>query len=156
MYPHTHFLFPFTIALVLNRFSIISWKLTVLCGIVGVIIDIDHFIDHIVQAKGNKFSIKATWNNSVRFHRFDQRTFIHHWKGAILVTTIIGSLILYNWQVSLIIALGYYSHLLLDYIHVRKDKSVRIRLKGFFIKEYYSEILLDLSLIATIIVLLII
>ena len=118
MNPETHFLFPFVIASILAKFNIISWKLVLLCGLIGLIIDVDHYLEHIIHSKSNRFSLKAAWNNSIRFHRFSQRSFVHHWQGALLFLVLFIILGFYYWKLSLVLAIGYYSHLFLDYIHL--------------------------------------
>ncbi len=146
MNPHTHFLFPFLIGLILIKFGVLSWKLALLCGVVGVLVDLDHYVEHIVHSKSNKFSLISTWNNSARVHRFIQRSFIHGLKGALMLTLIFLFIVFFSWKVALILAIGYYSHLILDYIYLRKDKFLRWRFSGLYLKESYLEFFLDIIL----------
>lgn len=152
MYPQTHFLFPFFIALILTEFGLLSWKLALVAGIVGVLVDLDHYFEHIMHAKKNKFSLKDTWNRSIKLHRFEQRSFIHHWLGAMLVFLILVIVLFFDWKISLALAIGYYSHLILDHQHL-KGKKVEIKIKSLFINEYYTEIILDIILIILVFVL---
>src|SRR3989344_707023 len=101
MDPQTHFLFPFTLSVLLVKLHLFSWKLALLAGIIGVLIDLDHYVEQIAHAKTNRFSLKATWNNSVRFHRFNQRSFIHDGIGAILITVALCILAFLTWPVAL-------------------------------------------------------
>ena len=155
MYPQSHFLFPFFLGLILTKFNVISCKMALLAGIIGIIIDLDHYIEHILHAKKNKFSLKDTWNNSVKLHKFEQRSFIHHWQGALVLTFIFLVLLFFNWQITLVLAIGYYSHLLLDYVHFKREKYLRFKIGRLLVKESYTELTFDIILVILIIVLLI-
>ncbi len=88
MNPHTHFLFPFAIALILNRLGVVSWKLALVCGIVGVVVDADHYAEHLLKAKTQRFSFMRAWNDAIRFHHFDERSSIHHLNGFLVLSLI--------------------------------------------------------------------
>jgi hypothetical protein len=148
MLPHTHFLFPYVIGLLLNTQNFLHWKATLLAGLVGMFIDIDHYIEHIIHAKRNKFSIKATWNNSIKLHKFEQRSFIHHWQGILIITLILILTYFYFPVYSSGIALGYYSHLFLDYIfHKKGDITYKIKIAKYYFKISKTELWLDIVLI---------
>jgi hypothetical protein len=149
----THFLFPFFIALILTKLNLISWKLALLCGLIGVLIDVDHYVEQIAHSKTNRFSLKVAWNNSIRFHRFEQRSFIHHWQGFLMLTLIFLIILFFSWKISLILAIAYYSHILLDYAHLKKEKFLRWKVGKLFVKESYLEIFLDILLILGVIIL---
>ncbi len=156
MNPPTHFLFPFFFGLVLTTFAVISWKLALLTGIVGILIDVDHYIEHILHAKTDKFSLRDTWNNSIRLHRFNQRSFIHEGIGILLVTVILGIVAAISWPLALALALGYYSHILLDDIHTNAHRYLRGKILNLWVEEPYAELILDMLLIVGIFVLLIV
>ncbi len=156
MLPQTHFLFPFALALILDKFQIIPWQLAILTGVIGVLVDLDHLVEHIIHAKKNKFSLRATWNNSIKLHHFNQRSFIHHWRGALFILLLLVILSLFYWKISLIIAIGYYSHLFLDFSHLTKGKAWRIKLGKYYFQESTSEIIFDLILVVLIVILLLI
>ena len=82
MNPHTHFLFPFFLSAILVKLGILNWKLAIMCGFIGMFVDIDHYIEHIVHSKTNRFSLVSTWTNSIKSHRFIQRSFIHDLTGG--------------------------------------------------------------------------
>ncbi len=148
MNPHTYFLFPFTVGLILTKLNIINWKLALIGGFIGVFVDIDHYIEHILHARKNKFSLSATWNNSIKLHRFKQRSFIHHWDGALILTTIFVLLAYSNWKITLVIATGYYSHLVLDFLfHLKEEISFKWKIGRMYVKETHLEFILDLVLI---------
>ncbi|MDP3640399.1 MAG: metal-dependent hydrolase [Nanoarchaeota archaeon] len=153
MYPQTHFLFPFFIGLVLSKLNVLSWELALLAGIIGVLVDLDHYVEHILHAKMNQFSLRATWNNSIKLHRFYQRSFIHFEKGALLVTGVLVALAFFSWQVSLALAFGYYSHLLLDYPSMKKERRIHLRIGHLYIREPYMEIALDVLLMVGVLLL---
>jgi len=155
MDPHTHFMFPLAIGLLLTKLNIINWKLALLCGFIGMFIDIDHYIEHIIHAKSNRFSLKATWNNSIKLHRFNQRSFIHYWDGALILTIIFGVIAYFNWKVALVLTIGYYSHLILDFLfHLKKEISFRWKIGKYYMKETHLEFVLDIILIIVTIILL--
>jgi len=160
MNPHTHFLLPFAIGMVLYEFGIFSWQLALVAGIVGVLIDLDHYVEHIMHSKKNKFSLKATWNNSMKYHKFYQRSFIHHLTGGILFTIIFLVVAYFNWKIALMLAIAYYSHMLLDHLSSEvpffgKLDTVRLKLEELYLKESYLEIGLDIILVVLIVVLLV-
>jgi hypothetical protein len=153
MLPQTHFLLPFLIVLGLTKFNILSWKLALISGIIAVVIDLDHLVEHFIHSKKNKLSIFRTWNNSMKYHKFSQRSLIHHWQGFLIITGALLIILIFNWQSALILAIAYYSHLLLDYIHLKRDKYLRFKIGRFFIKETHTEIIIDILLIKGIILL---
>lgn len=146
MYPQTHYLFPFLIGLIFYQTDILSWKLALLAGIVGVIIDLDHYVEHIFRAKKNRFSLKATWNNSIKLHKFNQRSFIHYWDGALIITFLLGILIFLNWHIALALAIGYYSHILLDIPHFAKKTIIKLKIGELYFRESWVEIVFDIIL----------
>lgn len=156
MNPQTHFLFPFFIAFILTKLNILSWKLAVLCGLIGVLIDIDHYLEHIIHSRSNSLSLRACWNNAIKFHRFNQRSFIHHWQGFLILSLIFLIVLFFNWKISLILAISYYSHLILDYVHLKKEKVLRWKIGELFMKESRLEIIIDTLLVLGIIVLILI
>lgn len=155
MDPHTHFMFPFAIGLILMKFGIINWKWALLAGVIGVLVDIDHYIEHIFHAKTNRFSLLAAWNNSIKFHRFNQRSFIHYGNSALLLTMILGVIALFKWPLALILALGYYSHLILDLpYHLKKERPFQWKIGNFYLKETHFELLVDALLFVALVILL--
>jgi len=147
---HTHFLFPVAISLLFYKLNFLSWPLVLASGLVGMLIDLDHYLEHILHAKKNRFSIIATWNNSIKLHRFNQRSFIHDGPGILIITAVLLICSYFYWRLALALAIGYYSHILLDHLHLKKEKYFRGKLGAYFLKESYFEIWLDLLLIITI------
>lgn len=143
MNPHTHFLFPFFIGMILAKLNILSWKLAVVCGVLGAFMDIDHYIEHIIHSKKKRFSLIATWND---YHKY-LRSIIHHWRGVLVLTLIFLVILFFNWKIALILGIAYYSHLVLDYAHLKREHFVKGRLGKIFVKESYLEIYIDVVLI---------
>lgn len=154
MYPQSHFLFPFFISLILVKLNYLDWKLALLSGIIGVLIDLDHLVEHILLAAKNKFSLADTWNNAVHYHRFSERSVLHHWLGMLIIGLVLVAVSFFNWRISLILAIAYYSHMILDHISIRiKLKYVlRLKEKGLFLQIPYYELIFD-AILAVMIVL---
>lgn len=150
---HTHFLFPFFIALLFSKLGFFSWKFALLAGIVGMLVDIDHYIEHIIHTKKNRFSLRDTWNNSIKLHRFNQRSFIHEGIGVFILTILFLIVAYFNVYFSLALFMGYYSHILLDGIYLRHSQHFRGKVSSFFLKESYAEIVLNVILLALIVLL---
>ena len=152
MYPWTHFLFPFFISEVLVSFSYLTHWQAIIVGTIGVLIDLDHPIEFALVR--SKFSFRQAWNNSVVSHKIEGRTFIHHWLGILIVTIFCSVLFFLNPLYTLIIALGYYSHILLDYLHIKiLNKNIKFKEFGFSIRIPEYEIILDIFLLVGIVLL---
>ncbi|HLD72307.1 MAG TPA: hypothetical protein VJA23_01865 [Candidatus Nanoarchaeia archaeon] len=153
MYPQSHFLFPFLISLILIKSGLLDWKLALLSGIIGVLIDLDHLIEHILLATKNKFSLADTWNNAVHYHRFSERSVLHHWLGMLIIGLVLVVVSFLNWRISLILAIAYYSHMILDHIFIRVKPKYVLRLKeeGLFLQIPYYELVFDAILVVGIV-----
>lgn len=160
MYPQTHFLASFFIALAFLKLDIISgfnyWHVFYV-ALVGLAVDIDHYITFLIKYKYKDFSLKDAWNRAVK-GMYRGRSFVHHSIGIFIVTGILLWLF-FNYRILFwIFALGYYSHLLVDYAHLNVLKireKMTFREMGFFTRINKFEVLLDLFLIVGIILLLI-
>jgi len=154
MLPHTHFLFAFLIGEILVKRGIFSLQLAVLTAILAVLIDLDHFIFYSV--KHTNLSLKNAWNAAVLHHE-QERTFIHHAVGFIIITLIIIITYFINLTATIVLATAYYSHLFLDFAHLNifKAKDVfRFREAGYSFKIPLYEIIIDILLILIILILL--
>ncbi len=147
MYSQTHFLFPLFIGLLLYRVGIFSWKLALFAGIVGIFIDIDHYIEHIIHSKKNKFSLRATWNNSIKLHKFNQRSFIHYWDGAVILSFLFLIVSLWYPFIALALAIGYFSNLLLDVPNFAKKTILKLKIGELYFRESWVEVLFCVLLI---------
>jgi len=153
MYPQSHFLFSFLIASVFVKFGVFDWRVALLVGLVGMFIDLDHFLNFAIRR--DDYSLKDAWNAVVVRH-FIGRTFIHHWIGFILMTIIIVGLYYWNMTWFWIIGLGYYTHIFLDYakLNILKIKGTEvIREEGFVMRISKFEIMFDIFLLIGILLL---
>ena len=147
---------PFFLGLVLYKLELFSMELAIVCGLVGMLVDLDHVVEHMIHQKKNRFSLRSAWNNSIRFHRFKQRSFIHDWPGLLILSGMFLLLVWWNWQWSWVLAIGYYSHLMLDWGYLGQRKFVRWEIEGIYLKESYKEIVLNIGLLVGIVLLLLI
>ncbi len=154
MQPHTHFLFPLAIGLLLFRFGMISWKIALLCAVVGVLIDLDHYVEYVIHAKKNRFSFIGMWNDSMTKESFVKRSFTHYWPGMIGTTLLIIILFPFSSLASLVLAIAYYSHMILDYIELTQKRFVRWKMLFIYMKESYLNIAFDIIFLTTIVLLL--
>ena len=147
MYPQTHFLFSWLVALIFVKLNVINYKIAFFVVLLGVLIDLDHYFSYVIKYK--KISFKQAWNNHVKqSHR--EKNFMHN-KIGFLVITLISILIYFiNQNVFWILVLGYYSHMLMDFIQIRFLKfrnKITIHLLGFTEKITKTEVLFDVFLL---------
>jgi len=143
LYPLTHFLVALFISEIFVYSNEISHKLAILSAIVAVLIDLDHLFAYFHHHK--KLSIKQAWNSSI-LHEHN-RTFIHHRAGLFLALIIIVIFFAFNWKISLILAIAYFSHMLLDALHLHTHKTFNITELGYKLKIPYYEFCTDIILI---------
>jgi len=155
MYSQTHFLFSYLIALIFVKFGFFDYKVAFFVALVGMLVDVDHFIRFIFKYK--ETNIKHAWNRAVK-GLYVGRSFIHHQLGFIIITALIIILFYTNKTLFWIIGLGYYSHMFVDYAHLNILKireKMTIREEGFVMKINKFEVLLDIFLVVGIILLVI-
>ena len=115
MYPITHFLFAFLIGGVLVELGFWGGGMVWVIGLIAVFIDIDHLISYGILHRD--FNPQHAWNGAVVKHEHE-RTFIHHRLGFVLITILIAGIYFISFDWFLILAIGYYSHMFLDYAHL--------------------------------------
>ena len=155
MYPQTHFLFSYFIALIFAKFGVFDYKTAFFVALVGLLIDVDHFIVFVLKYK--EINLRDAWNKAVK-GLYAGRSFIHHWIGFILITGLIILLYYFNRTWFWIIGLGYYTHMFLDYAHLNVLKiREKMTIKEFGITEKINkfEVLLDIFLVVGIVLLVI-
>jgi len=153
MYPQTHFLFSYFVALIFVKLGIFNFKTAFFVALVGLLIDVDHYITFIFKYKKTDF--RSAWNKAVK-GLYRGRSFIHHWAGFVLITFLIIWLFFANKNLFWIFCLGYYSHMFLDYAHLNILKiREKMTIKEFGITEKINkfEVLFDIFLIIGIILL---
>ncbi len=146
MYPLTHFLFPLALSLVLLKLNFFpNIYFVFLAALTGFLVDIDHYIHRIIVYKD--FNIKNCWNKAVLNKDKKERTLIHYKKGIIIITLILILIFFISKLTTFALAIGYYSHILLDNLHIKLKKKFNLREFGFVIKLPLYEFILDLILI---------
>jgi len=100
MYPQTHFLFSYLVALIFVKFGVFDYRTAFFVALVGLFIDIDHFVKFVLHY--DDFILKDAWNRAVK-GVYAGRSFIHHWAGVILISVIIfwlfsvNKILFWNW-----------------------------------------------------------
>lgn len=158
MYPHTHVLFPLFIGELLVKLGYVNQDFVIAAVLVGVFVDIDHPLKHFLLT--GELSPRKAWNAGVVKHEED-RTFIHHKEGILFITILHLAFLFYQPYWTLAVALGYYSHMLLDHISLKYGfidnmtptkyaapwKPVSFTCAGLIIKLAKQEIVLDVLLL---------
>jgi len=142
MYPHAHFIAGILVGTIGFRLGFIEFYDIFIIGAISVLIDLDHYIHHIVHY-GEWHPVKF-WNHTAmasagRGKPLHERTFIHHKNGFIVISIIIAIVTLINFRVGFIKAAAYYSHMILDhlkYFHIKSGKFKMIEFHG--LKLVYS------------------
>ena len=154
MYPQSHFLFSYLVGLVFAKFGIIDYQGALFVALVGMFVDTDHFIVHLLKFKD--FNFKHAFNRAVK-GVYAGRSFIHHEFGFLAISLILVGVYFLNIYWFWIFAIGYYTHLFLDYAHLNvlkiKEKMV-IRKFGIIERINKFELLLDIFLVIGIVLLL--
>jgi|APSaa5957512622_1039677.scaffolds.fasta_scaffold32442_2 hypothetical protein len=143
MYPFSHFLFALFSGEVFVKLGFLNQDLALLVAVIAVLIDIDHFVFY--SFKHQDWDLKHAWNAAVS-GKEEERTFIHHWIGFLIITIVIAGLYFYNFTVFLVLALAYYSHMFLDYAHLNVLKIKGIvseEIDGYVLRIHKYEVLFD-------------
>jgi hypothetical protein len=151
MYPQTHFLFSWLVALILVRLNIINYKIVFFVVLFSVLVDLDHYLSYIITYK--KINFKKAWNNHVQYSS-REKNFIHNKVGFLVITLISVLIYFINKNVFWILVLSYYGHILLDFIHIKHLKfreKITLNFLGFSQKITKIEVLFDILLVITLI-----
>lgn len=154
MYPQSHFLFPLLLGEIFIKLGYVDQQFVLVAVLVGVLIDLDHPLKHFFLT--GELNLKKAWNAGVVKHEND-RTFIHHKQGILFLSLlhIIAFAYFPYWTAA--IAVGYYSHMLLDHFTVKKGfedyfpdqdywgpwKPLRLNMFGFQMAIARHEIVFD-------------
>ncbi|MBU0461663.1 MAG: metal-dependent hydrolase [Nanoarchaeota archaeon] len=154
MYPSTHFLVPLFIGEILVQIGMLTHTQALIAAVLAVAIDLDHYLVYALYHKDLNFM--HFWNDSNRKGDEKGRTVIHHLPGVIAVSVLIIILFFVNVPACIIIALAYYSHILLDNCYTRRyDKNKFIvNIFGVYFKLNRTEMIANVLLLIAIIVLL--
>jgi len=93
------------------------------------------------------FNFRNCWNKAVTHKDKRERTLIHHEKGFILITIFILIILIFSSKLALIFAIAYYSHFLLDHIHIQAKRRFKFKEMGFKFNMPLYEIILNLALV---------
>ena len=129
MYPQSHFLFPLLIGLILEKLGYVGYDFVLAAVLVGVFIDLDHPLHHFF--KTGQLSIAATADDAFKKH-IDDRTFLHHKLGMLVSTIFLIIVFAYFPYWALALAVGYYSHMLLDHYSITKGFEDNFPIKDYF------------------------
>ena len=154
MYPQSHFLFPLFIGELLVKSGYVDQRFVIIAVLVGVFVDLDHPIKHFFLT--GELNPRKAWNAGIVCHE-DDRTFIHHTNGILVVTILFIILSKYSPYWTAAVMLGYYSHMILDHFSPKKGfidnmkpklywgfwKPVSINILGFELKLARHEIAFD-------------
>ncbi|PIN77835.1 hypothetical protein COV16_06435 [Candidatus Woesearchaeota archaeon CG10_big_fil_rev_8_21_14_0_10_34_8] len=165
MYPQSHLLFPLLIGLILEHLGYVSLPWIILAVLVGVFVDIDHPLKHFFLT--GEIGLHNAWNASVIKHEQD-RTFIHHKEGILAITFLHIIALAYFPYWTLAVALGFYSHMLLDHLsltnglvdyitdkqYLGKWKPLKVKIFGWEMHLAKHEIVFDLLLVLGLIIVL--
>jgi len=152
MHPQTHFLVALFLGEILVKLEILSHKAVIICAVLAVLIDLDHWASFIIKHK--EFNFRKAWNTATIKHE-NERTFIHHKIGFLLVLVFLLIMFLFNRLVFWVVGTAYLSHLFLDYIHVVGKKKFKVKELDFWMNITGFELVLDGVLVIGIILLLI-
>ena len=140
MYPLTHFLFTLVFA-----YTLFPFEFAVVIAVLSVLFDLDHFLYHLTKKKNPNFIV--CWNNAV-LGKEHERTFIHHLPGFLVVSGLVFFIAFLNSTAALAIAIAYYTHMFLDYVHFKpKETKKKSKWFGFLFAPTLYEIFLDLILV---------
>lgn len=149
MYPHTHLITALLAGFLLFRLDVLTIPQVLICGALAVLIDIDHYVLFVYRhLKEKDLSIIHAWNASSVGHE-NNRSMIHHKDGIIMISVILLPLVFIRIDYYLVIAIAYYSHIILDHLHIRHFKDDRTLAEfGFFFKVRRTELVFDLIILS--------
>lgn len=160
MYPQSHFLVSLLIGLVFAKLGFVegfTYIHAFYVALVGLFVDLDHYVTFLVKYKYKDFSLRDAWNRAVK-GLYRGRSFIHH-EAGIVIMTLIFVWLFFNYKILFwIFALGYYSHLLVDYGHfniLKIKEKMTFKEMGFVTKIDKFEVLFDIFLLIGIVLLLV-
>ena len=122
MMPRSHFLFGMFVGAVVSIFfTDFTLGYVFLAGIAAVLVDIDHFVSHMLAEK--EFSLTGMWKRVFNDHykkhlkaAHYRSKYVHKWQGFLIFSVLLAPIAF--WMPILAVALyaGYYSHLLADWL----------------------------------------
>ena len=153
MYPQTHFLFSWLVGLIFAKAGVTDYRAALFVGLVGLLVDIDHYVTFLFRYKFKDFSLWDAWNRAVK-GLYAGRSFIHHEIGFTLITLAFVFLFNVSRTWFWVFALGYYTHLFVDFGHLNFLKiKEKMTFREFGVVERIDkfEVLFDIFLLIAIV-----
>lgn len=142
MLPLTHFLIAFLLGLIGVHFNYFSYSQAFFIGFLSMFIDIDHLFSFYWKHK--MWSLRDAWNAAVVKHE-QEKSFIQHPKGLFFVSLFLLILFFLDKTITLLVAIAYYTHYLLDHLHIKTLNEYRIKnILNFSYPFNYFEFILNL------------
>ena len=143
MLPPTHFIVALLFALIGVKLNYFSYNEAFIIALLSMLIDVDHLFYFFFKHK--KWNIRKAWNAATVKHE-QESSFIQHKSGFIIVTIILLILSFIHLHLSLIFAVAYYTHFLLDHIHVKFiSKYKLLKIKDFVVPINNFEIIINIA-----------
>lgn len=143
MYPQTYFLVALLIGTVSAKFGFLSQSQAFAAAALAVLIDLDHFFSYLFQRRS--LNIREAWNNAIGNH--NEETFLHTLKGFVVFSILQSLVFLYNPAWAQVLSIAYWSHLLLDTLHIltrsAAEKYFDICGFGFTVQLTIAELILS-------------
>ncbi|MFC1690664.1 hypothetical protein ACFL0W_00660 [Nanoarchaeota archaeon] len=153
MFPQSHFLLALLLGVIAYERGLLGLHIAFLVAILAIFMDFDHVISNLVFHK--KFDLKKMWHKTV-YHIEHHETLLHNPIAFIVVSIIVGVVFIFNPVASLIIALAYYSHYLLDDLSIYEPEMFKTKEFGWLFNAGREELILNGVLIFLIIILLLV
>ncbi|MAG20314.1 hypothetical protein CL618_02675 [archaeon] len=147
MLPITHFLVGLLFGLLGMKLGFFNIYFAILVAILAVAMDVDHLISYYLRHK--EWSLKKCWNVALGVEE-NLWTFIHYWKGFVVILLGLIGLSFFSLSISYFIFAFYVPHFLLDQLHLYwvMNRGYKIRkIFGMNILLYWLEIVIDLVVI---------
>jgi len=153
MMPRSHFLFGILFGAIASFFfPQITLRYVFLAGIAGVLVDIDHFVSHMI-ATGDLTPTgmwKRCFNDKYKKHlkapHYRSR-FVHGWRGLLIISLLLVPVFWITPLVAVALCAGYYSHLVADWISGRSFyghiNTCVLEVKHFTYPVIFDELVID-------------
>ncbi|MFA6027357.1 MAG: metal-dependent hydrolase [Patescibacteria group bacterium] len=152
MYPQTHLLSGIVIGLAANQLGYLNVQETLAVPALTTLLDVDHYLFYSFKYKTLNF--RKTWEAAVKNKETGERTAIHHWLGFLCFTLLIIFLFYYYQPFGIILALSYYTHILLDYLPIY-GKKIKFKIFNLKFQLTTEEVALDCLFLLSCVILLI-
>jgi hypothetical protein len=163
MFPQSHLLLPLFLGLVLQKLGHVDLWWTIVAVLVGVFIDADHPLMHLVRT--GRWSIKETADDAFK-DGVEDRSPLHEVPGMLVMSVLFIVAFAFQLYWASAVAVGYYTHMLLDHLsadgrllahRTTKDyygdtKPMAVHVLGYTINLAKFEIVFDVLVIVGIIV----